>query len=155
ADGNPAEVLESRGLTRSGAYYVLDAESEFLEKLVEVQPLYDQLRGLFTRLAVIAQSDSEYDEIDRQRDLVNERIGNVQAEIDAFPSLSNNLLKQRWQELLELERQLRVQWDELNRERNLRWRALTPDWQKEKLSQEFRERRADFLKKSRDLRALV
>jgi hypothetical protein len=155
ADQSPEEVLKDRGLTRRGASYVLDSEAAFLKKLAEVQPLYDQLRGLFTKLVAVSQSEYAYAEVDERWNLLNERIGNVQAEIDAFPPTNNNILKQQWRDLLELERQLRVQWNETNRERNLRWKALPPDWQKEKLSDEFRERREDFLAKTRDLRAVA
>jgi hypothetical protein len=155
ADPSPEEVLKDRGLTRTGSYYVLDLEAAFLKRLAEVQPLYEQLRGLFNKLVAVSQLEYAYAEVDERWNLLNERIGNVQAEIDAFPPLNNNVLRQQWRDLLELERQLRVQWNEANRERNLRWKALPPDGQKEKLSDEFREQREDFLKKTRDLRALA
>ena len=155
ADQTPEEVLKSRGLTKSGTLYVLDAEADFLEKFAKVQPLYLQTRELHNKLLVIVQYQSEYDEIDNRYTLVTEQLRNVQAEQDSFPPTSNNVLKQQWQELLELERQLRIQRSGLDRELNLRYKNLVPDWQKEKLSEEFQKRREDFLKETREPRALA
>jgi len=155
ADHTPEEVLKSRGLTKSGTLYVLDAEAGFLEKFAKVQPLYLQLRVLYNKLAAIAQYQYEYDVIENQYTLVTEQVRNVQAEQDSFPPTSNNLLKQQWRELLELERQLRIQRNELDRELNLRYKNLVSDWQKEKLSDEFQKRREDFLKQTREPRAVA
>jgi len=155
ADQTPEEVLKSRGLTKSGTLYVLDAEADFHAKFAKVQPLYLQVRELYNKLAVIVQYQYEYDEIDNRYTLVTEQLRNVQAEQDSFPPTSNNVLKQQWQELLELERQLRFQRNELNRELNLRYKNLVPDWQKEKLSEEFQKRREEFLKETRDPRAVA
>ena len=54
ADQTPEEVLKSRGLTKSGTLYVLDAEADFLEKFAKVQPLYLQARELHNKLFAIA-----------------------------------------------------------------------------------------------------
>ena len=155
ADQTPEEVLKSRGLTKSGTLYVLDAEADFLEKFAKVQPLYLQARELHNKLLVIVQYQSEYDEIDNRFTLVTEQLRNVQAEQDSFPPTSNNVLKQQWQELLELERQLRFQRNELDRERNLRYKNLVSDWQKEKLSEEFQKRREEFLNETREPQAVA
>ena len=67
------------------------------------------MRGLYNKLLVIAQYQHEYDEIENQFTLLTEQLRNVQAEQDSFPATSNNVLKQQWRELLDLERQLRIQ----------------------------------------------
>jgi hypothetical protein len=154
-DQTPEEVLKSRGLTKSGSVYVLEQEAEFLEKFAKVQPLYRQLRELYSKLLVIAQNQYAYDDLDNQYNIVTEQLRNVQAEQDAFPSTSNNLLKQQWAELLELERQLRVQRNALNRELNLRYKNLVSDRQKEKLSDEFQAMRENFLKETKEPRAVA
>jgi hypothetical protein len=151
----PDDVLKSRGLTRSGMLYVLDAEAGFLDRVGKLQPSYQQLKGLYENLFAIMQNQAEYDELDRRWTLVNERLGNVRAEIGAHPPLSNNVLRQHWYDLLESEKQLLFQWNELNREVNLRYKKLIPDWKKENLTNDFQKRRGDFLKETRDLHALV
>jgi hypothetical protein len=155
ADPPPDEVLKNRGLTRSGVFYVLDTEADFLDKVGKVQPSYQQLKGLYDNLFAILQNQAEYEELDRRWTFVNEQLGNVQAEIGAHPPLSNNLLRENWQNLLAQERQLKYQWNELSREVNLRYKNLIADWKRENLSNDFQKRRGDFLKETRDLRALA
>jgi hypothetical protein len=151
----PEEVLKSRGLTKSGSAYVVALEADFREKYAKVEPLYRQLRELYTKLFAIAKYQYEYDDMDQQYDMVTEQLRNVQAEQDAFPSTSNSVLKQQWAELLELERQLRLQRNALNRELNLRYKNLVSDRQKEKLSDEFQKQRENFLKEAQAPRALA
>jgi hypothetical protein len=148
-------VLKSRGLTKQGRLYVVEKEGAFLEKLGKLQPLYDELKKRYAGLAAIAQQQSEYDQIDLRYELVNEQLRKVQAEQDASPPNSNNFLKQRWQELLEMEKQLRFERSELNREINLRYKELVPDSRKQRLLSEFQQRREEFLKQSHDLLPLV
>jgi hypothetical protein len=151
----PEELLKSRGLTKSGSVYVLDDEADFLEKFAKLQPLYMQLRELYNKLFVMAQNQNAYDETDNQYDIVTEQLRNVQAEQDAFPSTSNSVLKQQWAELLELERQLRLQRSALNRELNLRYKNLASDRQKEALSDDFQKKRENFLKETKEPRAVA
>jgi hypothetical protein len=151
----PEELLKNRGLTKSGSVYVLDDEADFLEKFAKLQPLYTHLRELYNKLLVIAQNQNAYDETDNQYDIVTEQLRNVQAEQDAFPSTSNNVLKQQWAELLELERQLRLQRNALNRELNLKHKNLASDRQKEALSDDFQKKRENFLKETKEPRALA
>ncbi len=154
-DPTPEQILASRGLKRSGMAYVVTAESEFVPKVAKLQPSYAQLKGLYDKLATAMQIQAEYDVLNDQWTLVNERLRNVQAEIDAHPPLSNNELRQNWQNLLDTEKQLRFQYNELNREVNLRYRRLVPDSEKEELRGEFVKKREEFLESSRDLRALA
>jgi hypothetical protein len=99
------------------------------------------------------QNQAEYDVLNDQWTLVNEQLRNVQAEIDAHPPLSNNVLRQNGYSLLDTEKQLRFQYNELGREVNLRSRRLVGDGEKERLQGEFQKQREDFLEKSKELRA--
>jgi hypothetical protein len=155
AEQTPEEVLKSRGLKRSGMLYVLEAESEFVPKVAKLQPSYRQLKVQYDKVATVMQSQAEYDALDDRWTLVNEQLRDVQAEIDAHPPTSNNELKQSWQNLLEAERQLRFQYNELRREVNLRYKRLVSDSEKEKLQGDFLKQRDDFLESSRELRALA
>jgi hypothetical protein len=148
-------VLRSRGLTKQGRLYVVEKEGAFLEKLGKVQPLYDELKNRYAGLAAIAQQQSEYDQIDLRYEFVTEQLRKVQAEQDASPPNSNNFLKQRWQELLDLEKQLRFERSELNREINLRYKDLVPDSRKQRLLDEFQQRREEFLRQSHGLLPLI
>jgi hypothetical protein len=152
ADTGPEAVLKARGLKKAGLIYVLDGESDFLGELAKIQPLYDQMRKSYANLAAVMQNQTAYDEMDYQYTLVTERLRDVWAEQDAFPSTSNNVLKQQWQELLELERQLRLQRNQLNRELDLRYKTLVSESKRERLMNDFQKLRQDFLKESRDLR---
>ena len=93
--------------------------------------------------------------LDNRYNLVTQQLRDVQAEQDSFPATSNNLLKQQWQELLDLEKQLRIQRNALNSELNLRYKNLASDSQKEKLTDEFQQRREEFLKETKEPRALA
>jgi hypothetical protein len=152
ADPTPEQVLNRRGLKRSGMVYVLEAESDFVPKVAKLQPGYRQLKGQYDKLAAILLNQAEYDALNDHWTLVNEQWGNVRAEIDAHPPLSNNLLRQNWQNLLEAERRLHYQYNELQREVNLRYRRLVADSEKERLQGEFQKQREEFLEKSAELR---
>jgi hypothetical protein len=151
-DPNPEKVLEGRGLKRSGMLYVVDQESDFVPQVAKLKPGFQQLKTTFTKLAAVMQNQAEYDYLNDQWTLVNEQLRNVQAEIDAHPPLNNNVLRQNWQNLLDAEKQLRYQYNELGREVNLRYRRLASDDEKERLQGEFKKQREDFLEKSKDLR---
>jgi hypothetical protein len=153
ADRSPEEALNRRGLKRSGLLFVLDADAEFVPKVAKLQPKYRQLKGQFDKLATVLRMQAEYDLLDDQWTLVNEQLRNVQAEIDAHPPTTNNELKQNWQNLLEAERQLRLQYNALRTEVNLRYKRLASDSEKEQLRSDFLKQRDDFLDSSRELRA--
>jgi len=154
ADPTPEDVLKGRGLKKSGWICVLDGEADFLKKLAKVQPLYDQMTNAYSKLDAIVRNQNEYDAMDVQYKLLTERLRNVQAEIEAHPPLSNNELRQNWNDLLEAEKQLRFQRNGLDRDLDLRWKTLVSDSQREKLFNEFQKLRRDFLTESRDLRAI-
>jgi hypothetical protein len=153
AEQPPEELLASRRLKRSGVLFILEAETEFVPKVTKLLPDYRQLKGLYDKLATAMQIQAEYDVLDDQWTLVNEQLRNVQAEMDAHPPTSNNELKQSWQNLLEAERQLRFQYNELRREVNLREKKLVSDSEKKQLERDFLKQRDDFLESSRELRA--
>ena len=155
ADPTPEKVLEGRGLKRSGMLYVLDAESDFVPRVAKLQPSYRQLKASYEKFATVVINQAEYDVLNDRWTLVNEQWGNVSAEIDAHPPLSNNELKQNWQNLLDTERQLRIQYNELRREVNLRYRRLVSDSERERLQGEFLKQREEFLTKSKELRELA
>ncbi len=151
-DPNSEKLLEGRGLKRSGMLYVLDQESDFVPQVAKLRPAYGQLKASFNKLAAVLQNQAEYDYLDDQWTLVNEQLRNVQAELDDHPPLTNNVLRQNWNNLLEAEKQLRFQYNALGREVNLRYRRLVSDGEKERLQDEFKERREEFLEKSKELR---
>lgn len=153
ADDTPEQVLAGRGLERSGMLYILAAESDFVPKVAKLQPQYRALQTKFDKLALVLQNQAEYDVLDNQWTLVSEQLGNVQAEIDAHPPLSNNVLRQNWQNLLDTEKQLRFQYNELKREVNIRYRKLVPESERDELRREFLKEREEFLESSRELRA--
>jgi hypothetical protein len=149
----PEVFLASRGLKRSGVLFVVEGETEFVPKVNKLLPDYRQLKGLYDKLDTVMRFQAEYDVLDDQWTLVNEQLGNVQADIEAHPPTSNNELKQSWQNLLEAERQLRFQYNELRREVNLREKKLVSDSEKKQLERDFLKQRDDFLESSRELRA--
>jgi hypothetical protein len=152
-DPSPEKILEGRGLKRSGMLYVVDAESDFISQAAKLQPAYRQLKADYDKLAAVMLNQTEYDQLNDEWTLVNERLRNVQAEIDTHPPLNNNELRLNWNNLLAAERQLRFHYNELGREVNLRYRRLVSDSEKERLQGAFQKQRDDFVEKSKDLRA--
>jgi cytochrome c556 len=153
ADSAPEKLLEGRGLKRSGMLYVVDAEADFVPQVAKLQPSFRELKATYDKLFAVVQNQAEYDFLNDQWTLCNEQLRNVQAEIDAHPPLNNNELRQNWNNLLNAEKQLRYQYNELGREVNLRYRRLVSDGEKERLQGEFQKKREDFLAKSKELRA--
>ncbi len=153
AEPTPDEVLKSKGLARAGLVYVVDAERGFVDGMARIQPRYAEVETLYLKLTAIVQSQGEYDALDREYALATERLRNVGAEIDAFPTTSNSELKAQYRGLLDLEKQIRFHRNELDRELNLRYKALVPDWQRDELVTKFQTSRQEFLTESRTLRA--
>ena len=153
ADPAPEKILEGRGLKRSGMLYVVDAESDFVPRVAELQPSFRELKATYDKLFAVVQNQAEYDFLNDQWTLCNEQLRNVQAEIDAHPQLTNNELRQNWNKFLNAEIQIRYQYNELAREVNLRYHRLVSDAEKERLQGEFQKKREDFLAKSKELRA--
>jgi hypothetical protein len=151
-DPNPEKLLEGRGLKRSTALYVLDQESDFVPQVAKLRPSFGQLKAAFIKLAAVMQNQAEYDYLNDQWTLTNEQLRNVQAEIDAHPPLSNNVLRQNWYNLLAAEKQIKFQYNELGREVNLRYHRLVSDGEKERLQGDFKKQREEFLEKSKELR---
>jgi hypothetical protein len=133
--------------------YVLNAETGFLDKIDKLQPSYRELKGLYDKLSAVVRNQVEYDQLYDQWTVVTQRLRDVQAEIDTHPVLTNNLLRENWNNLLAAERQLRFEYNELNTQVNLRYRKLIPDWRKEQLTEDFQKRRGEFLKETQELRA--
>jgi hypothetical protein len=155
SEPTPDDVLKNKGLTRAGLVYVLDGEKGFLEGMAKIQPRYAEVEALYVKLAAIVRSQTEYDGLDREYALATERLRNVGAEIDAFPTTSNSELKEQYRNLLDLEKQLRFHRNELDRELNLRWKNLAPDWKREELFKDFQSKQQDFLTESRSLRGVA
>ena len=101
--------------------------------MAKIQPRYAEMESLYIKLAAAVQGKADYDALDSEYTLMTERLRNVGAEIDAFPTTSNSELKQQYRNLLDLEKQLRFQRNEVNRELDLRYKNLVPDWQREEL----------------------
>jgi Skp family chaperone for outer membrane proteins len=154
-DSTPEKILADRGLKRSGALYVLAAEAEFVPKVNKLQPGFRELKARYDELAVIIQNRAEYEMLDDQWTLVNEQLRNVQADQDAHPPTTNNELKQSWRNLLEAERLLRIQYNELRREVNLRYPRLVSESKTEQLRAEFQKQRETFLEGSREPREMA
>jgi formylglycine-generating enzyme required for sulfatase activity/serine/threonine protein kinase len=53
ANGSPEEQLKSRGLIRSGAYFVVASEAEALDKFQEISPMIKQLDQAFRKCAQV------------------------------------------------------------------------------------------------------
>jgi hypothetical protein len=154
-DPAPDDVLKKRGLARSSMHYVLEGEAGFLEKVGKLQPSYVKIKAQYDDLFAIMLNQREHDQLNDEWTGVNERLRNVQAEIDTHPPLNNNVLRENWQNLLASERQLRFEYNRLNTEVNLRYRKLVPDSKREQLAGDFAKRRGDFLKEVRELRSLA
>jgi serine/threonine protein kinase len=146
----PDDVFKARGLTRIGPLYILDAERDFLKSLPKITPLYGEVKARFVQLAAVYQSWAEYDARNFEYKDLLARSRAIRAEIEAVPPNTNNLLKQ---ELLDLEKRVKVQLNDLDRELDFRYSKLVGQNQCETLFGEFQEKRAEFLKESRSLRA--
>jgi len=152
AQSDPKGVLKSRGLQKEGLYFVLKDEADSLQKMAKIQPQYVRLQRLYSNLSAAFQGQAEYDEMENRYTFVTEQFRNVGAEIEAFPPTSNNVLKEQYRALLDLEKELSFERNALNRELNLRYKTLVPERERKELFNEFQKQRQDFLDKSSDLR---
>jgi hypothetical protein len=148
------DALRTRGLTKTDTLYILEAEREFFSEMAELQPLLGELNALYSTAAPIAQSVEEYDirKVDYKDLLLEYR--NVSDLKRGFPPGNNSMLNQEWQNLLNYEKSLGIQLNELDHELDLLWNNLMPEPQRRDLFAKFQETRARFLTESRSLRTL-
>jgi serine/threonine protein kinase len=148
------DALTMRGLTKTGTFYTLDDEREFLAGFAEIEPLCSELDKLYSTVTSVAQNVNEYWARRDHRDNVNQELGDVQARIRGFPPGDNCLLKEEWRNLLEYEKVLQITLNGLNRELQDRWNKVLPEPQQRALFAKFQENRERFLTQSKSLRAL-
>ena len=133
--------------------YVVDAEFDFVPQVAKLLPDFGELKATHDKLAGVMNNQAEYNYLNDQWTLCNEQLRNVQAEIDAHPTLSNNELRQNWNNLLNAEKQLRYQYNELGREVNLRYPKTRLECREGAAPGRVPEEREDFLAKSKELRS--
>ncbi len=148
------DALSTRGLTKTGTLYILDAEQQFLSGFAELEPLWVKRNRLYADAAPVVGSLQEYDVLERQEAEFVQARRNVRALQNAFQGGNDSASKQAWQDLLNQEAALDFQLNALDKELDFRWKNLMPESERERLFAEFQEAHERFLRESKNLRAL-
>ncbi|HZW34692.1 MAG TPA: SUMF1/EgtB/PvdO family nonheme iron enzyme [Isosphaeraceae bacterium] len=154
--GSPEELLQARGLTRSGAYFVVASENEVLERAKKIRPLIDQMARAFEQYALVLQNEMQLAEAEEFRVLRSNQIDSSNAALSNMPngSKANSFQNEQYQvarafrDGLERERAAAARTAELLRSRQV------PKERKDELAKDFAAKRSDFLKAAGELKPI-
>ncbi len=156
AKGSPEELLRSRGLTRTGAYFVLPSEVDVLEQAKSIRSLIDQMARAFELYALVLQSQMQLADAEAFRILRSNQVDASNKDLSTMPSgpkassLQNDLYQgaRAFRDGLERERDAAARTVEL-----LRSQQVPPE-RKAELAKDFAAKRSDFLKAEGELRPI-
>jgi hypothetical protein len=154
AKGPDEAFLNSRGLTLTGANFVVASETEFLEKVETIRPLINEMAKAFGEHSLVLQNEADLAGGEEYLNSLNARIDAVNAVLAKIPngSKSNSMEKQAYQETKATVDGLVQQRDDASGMVDaLRAQQVSPE-DKEKLATEFLAKRSDFLKATAELR---
>ncbi len=155
--GSPEEKLNTRGLSRAGAYFVLASETEILEKFEKVRPLIATMAQPFNMFAqalrnamLLADAEATYIEMKARVD-----------EANAVFSKMPNGARANSQEKLDYQAAQAFR-DELTQERDNASRTVEairaqqiPAGRKDELVKDFKAKWSDFLRATDELTPLI
>jgi len=153
AADSPEEQLKSRGLRRSGSYFVVASEGEALEKYQKIRPLVDQMAQAYGKYAQVIQNELLLTQAEEYRNQMSAQVNAANAALSGMPNgpKANSFEKQEHQAAQAMR-------DGLVQERNsssaavdaLRRQQFPPE-RKGELAKDFSAKRTDFLKAEAEL----
>ncbi len=157
APGSPAEVLSARGLTRSGASYILEKEEEeCFKKFDAIRPLYEQLETKYDKLASIAMNEAQVAELQAEQAMAQQQLQSLSTSGNSM-SRSSGRYGGRYARYAQnpntqLQQQLRVQQGALSQQLAMAKQQAVPAKQKQEAAALFEKYRNELLASSAEVR---
>ncbi len=157
AKGSPEDKLNTRGLTRAGAYLIVASEAEILEKFEKVRPLIATMAQPFNMFALALRNELLLAEAEAYFIEMRVRVDEANAVLSKMP----NGARANSQEKLEYQTAQAIR-DGLNQDRDNASRAVEamraqqiPAGRKEELVKDFKAKWSDFLRAADELTPLI
>ncbi len=154
--GSPEWLLKERGLTRSGAYFVVASEHELLESVQKTQPLINQMAQAYAEYEMVLRNEMLLRTEEEYRADLTTQIDAANATLSSMPNGARANSSQN--EAYQLTRGDR---DVLNRAREATDRDIealrsqqVPAGRKDELAKTFETKRLEFFKASDELRPI-
>jgi hypothetical protein len=117
APKSPEEVLSARGLTRSGASYILEKqEAECFKKFDDIRPLYEQLETSYNKLVAIAMNEAQVAELQAEQALTQQQLQSLSASGNSMSRYGGRYARYAQNPNTQLQQQLRAQQSTLSQQ---------------------------------------
>ncbi len=157
AKGSPEEKLSTRGLSRSGTYFVVESETEILEKFAKMRPLIASIAQPFNTFARALRNEMLLADAEWYHNDMRARVDEASKVLSTMP----NGAKANSQEKLDYQA-AQAFLDGLTQERDNASRAVEairaqqiPAGRKEELVKDFKAKWSDFLRATDELTPLI
>jgi len=156
ASGSPEAVLSARGLTRSGARYILkEREEECFKKFDDIRPRYEQLQTSSNTLAAIAMSEAQVAELQAEQAMTQQQLRSLSASGNSMSRRGGGRYARYSQNSnTQLQQQLRVQQSALSQQLAMAKKQAVPARQKQEAAALHDKHRKELLESSAEVREL-
>lgn len=154
----PAEVLSARGLTRSGARYILEKqEEECFQKYDDIRPLYERLETSYNKLAAIAMNEAQIAELQAEQAMTQQQLQSLSASGNSMSRYSGRYggryARYAQNPNTQLQQQLKAQQNVLSQQLAMAKKAV-PAKQKQETTAMYEKHRNELLQSSTEVREL-
>jgi hypothetical protein len=150
-----AEVLQSNGLRRWHSRYVLKAETDVEQKLVEVDSLFRELLPLFEENAAYINDRMALKVLEERRSYLRREIDDLNVALGRFPRRLNSVQRGQYNALRDQRDSDQLQLDDVIRNGDILRNRAPNGQQRRQLDAEIEAKRPAFLEAVRELRQLV
>jgi hypothetical protein len=154
APKSPEEVLSARGLTRSGARYILEKqEKECFKKFDEIRPLYEQLETNYNKLVAISMSEAQVAELQAEQAVIQQQLRILSASGNSMSRYGGRYGRYYQSPTAQLQQQLRAQQGALSQQLAMAKQAV-PANEKQAAAAQYEKHRKELLESSTEVREL-
>jgi hypothetical protein len=154
APRSPEEVLTARGLTRSGAGYVLEKqEDECFKKFDDIRPLYEQLEKSYNKRVAIAMNEAQVAELQAEQAMVQQQLRSLSASGNSMARYGGRYARYAQNPNTQLQQQLRAQQSALSQQLAMARQAV-PAKQKQETTALYEKHQSELLASSAEVREL-
>jgi hypothetical protein len=151
----PERVLDNRGLTKVGQFYVVATETEIGKQYREITPIFDLVEAAYVEFQAILEVETLVQTLDDQRIVLEARINEIGLELGR---ITGSRLPEDQVYRTELNTELPLRKEALNntnRDLRIAVKRLANPARKKAVYDEFFTRRDQFLAASRELQPIV
>jgi hypothetical protein len=159
APKSPESVLSARGLTRSGARFILkEQEDECFKKFDDIRPLYEKLATSYNKLVAIAMGEAQIGELQAEQAMIQQQLKVLSASGNSMSRYSGRYggryARYAQNPTTQLQQQLRAQQSALSQQLALAKRQAVPANQKQEATALYGKHRSELLESSTEVREL-